>query len=302
MSPAGPPKLLIASIEKPKPPLVVILSVVLLFCFLGSISLVLFSSSNGDQVTAQIRWLRNSKLHADESTEDTFSSSNDDVSTNISHILFGIGGSVVSWPERSRYSTLWWVPNKTRGYVWLDAAPPCNVSWPDSPLPYRVSSQDVTEEFKYYISRAADRLSRILLESFRLELPNVRWFVMGDDDTIFFPDNLVAVLDRYDHRQMWYIGSNSESVEQDTTHGYEMAFGGGGFAISYPLAVEVANIFDGCLTRYDSLYGSDERIRSCISEIGVKLTREPGFHQVRTYVPFNYMFIYIYILFDSCFN
>ncbi|MCI40355.1 fringe-related family protein, partial [Trifolium medium] len=65
---------------------------------------------------------------------------------------------------------------------------------------------------------------------------------MGDDDTVFFTDNLITVLSKYDHNQMYYIGGNSESVEQDVIHFYTMAYGGGGFAISYPLAAELVKI------------------------------------------------------------
>lgn len=32
--------------------------------------------------------------------------------------------------------------------------------------------------------------------------------------------------------------------------------------------------------RYPELYGSDARIHVCMSELGVPLTKEPGFHQV----------------------
>ncbi|CAD6232316.1 unnamed protein product [Miscanthus lutarioriparius] len=46
----------------------------------------------------------------------------------------------------------------------------------------------------------------------------VRWFVMGDDDTVFFPDNLVTVLRKYDHEEMYYVGAPSESVAQDAAH------------------------------------------------------------------------------------
>lgn len=106
---------------------------------------------------------------------------------------------------------------------------------------------------------------------------------MGDDDTVFFTQNLVTVLAKYDHRQMWYIGGNSESVEQDEMHGYGMAFGGGGFAISYPLAAELADMLDGCLDRYFHFYGSDQRVSACVREVGVPLTAEHGFHQVRSF-------------------
>jgi len=105
---------------------------------------------------------------------------------------------------------------------------------------------------------------------------------MGDDDTVFFPENLVTVLGKYDHNQLYYIGGNSESVEQDVMHSYDMAFGGGGIAISYALAAKLVNIMDSCLHRYFYFYGSDQRIWACVNELGVSLTRERGFHQVYT--------------------
>jgi hypothetical protein len=123
-------------------------------------------------------------------------------------------------------------------------------------------------------------------ESFELGEENVRWFVMGDDDTVFFIENLVMVLAKYDHNQMYYIGGNSESVEQDVIHSYTMAYGGGGFAISYPLAKELVRVLDGCIDRYASFYGSDQKIQGCMSEIGVPLTKELGFHQVSFFIYF----------------
>ncbi|KAE9618087.1 hypothetical protein Lal_00041894 [Lupinus albus] len=201
--------------------------------------------------------------------------------TNISHILFGIGGSTTTWDTRRYYTELWWQPDVTRGFVWLEKEPDEDQTWPRTSPPYMVSSN--TSSFKYtcwYGSRSAIRIARIVKESFELGLSNVRWFVMGDDDTVFFPDNLVTVLSKYDHNQMYYVGGNSESVEQDLIHFYTMAYGGGGFAISYPLVKELVNILDGCIDRYAQFYGSDQKIQSCISEIGVQLTKELGFHQV----------------------
>lgn len=201
--------------------------------------------------------------------------------TNISHILFGIGGSAKTWNKRRHYSELWWKPNITRGFVWLEEKPSDKVTWPQTSPPYKVSGN--TSGFKYscwYGSRSAIRIARIVKESFELGLENVRWFVMGDDDTVFFTDNLVNVLEKYDHNQMYYIGGNSESVEQDMTHSYTMAYGGGGFAISYPLAAELVRVLDGCINRYASFYGSDQKVQACLTEIGVPLTKELGFHQV----------------------
>ncbi|KAJ0088146.1 hypothetical protein Patl1_31822 [Pistacia atlantica] len=199
--------------------------------------------------------------------------------TNISHILFGIGGSAKSWDTRQHYSDLWWRPNISRGYVWLEEKP--NRTWPQTSPPYKVSED--TSRFKYtswYGSRSAVRIARIVKESFELGLDNVRWFVMGDDDTVFFVENLITVLGKYDHNQMYYIGANSESIEQDIIHSYTMAYGGGGFAISYPLAAELVRVLDGCIDRYASFYGSDQKVQGCMAEIGVPVTKELGFHQV----------------------
>ncbi|XP_061360940.1 uncharacterized protein LOC133304878 isoform X2 [Gastrolobium bilobum] len=201
--------------------------------------------------------------------------------TNISHIFFGIGSSVKTWPKRRPFVELWWKPNVTRGSLWFDEKPPENESWPETSPPFRVSGN--TSSFKYtcwYGNRFAIRLARIVKETFELGLDNVRWLVMGDDDTVFFTDNLVTVLSKYDHNQMYYVGGNSESVEQDVIFSYKVAYGGGGFAVSYPLAAELARILDGCINRYAQLYGGDQKVQACIGEIGVQITKELGFHQV----------------------
>ncbi|XP_019439448.1 PREDICTED: uncharacterized protein LOC109345107 [Lupinus angustifolius] len=196
--------------------------------------------------------------------------------TNISHILFGLGGSAQTWHDRSNYSKIWWEPNTTRGFVWLDKKP--KISHTELLVPYKISHG--WRRFKYLHSASAVRIARIVYESFKLGLPDVRWFVMGDDDTVFFTNNLVTVLRKYDHNQMYYIGGNSESVEQDVLHSYDMAFGGGGIAVSYALAVQLARTMDGCLRRYFYFYGSDQRVWACVNEIGVPLTHEKGFHQL----------------------
>ncbi|PHU12015.1 hypothetical protein BC332_18945 [Capsicum chinense] len=108
---------------------------------------------------------------------------------------------------------------------------------------------------------------------------NVRWYIFADDDTVFIVDNLVKTLQKYDHNEWYYIGSNSESYVQNDYFSFDMAFGGGGYAVSTPLARVLARVLDSCLMRYPSLYSSDARIFSCLAELGVSLTHEPGFHQ-----------------------
>ncbi|CAN4120040.1 unnamed protein product [Withania somnifera] len=243
-----------------------------IFLFLASTSLVLYLSFVRHDL-----WFRCDYYSTVTTTHEYYDSL---PSTNISHIVFGIGGSARTWKDRKHYSQLWWKPNITRGFVWLDEEPePNSTSSAAGALPpYLVSSN--WKKFKFTHSQSAVRISRIVVDSFQVGLPNVRWFVMGDDDTIFFTDNLVTVLAKYDHRQMYYIGGISESVEQNVMHAYDMAFGGGGFAISYPLAEELVRVMDGCLNRYFNLYGSDQRVWACVGELGVSLIRERGFHQI----------------------
>ncbi|CAN4108275.1 unnamed protein product [Withania somnifera] len=154
-----------------------------------------------------------------------------------------------------------------RGFVWLDKAimsknQNMSITYSDynvtTSLPQIKISSD-TSRFKY-TNKKGDRSG--------IHSRNVRWFVMGDDDTFFVPENLVRVLRKYDHNQFYYIGSVSETHWQNHEFSYNMAYGGGGFAISYPLA-----------KKYPHLYGSDDRIQACMAELGVPLTKEVGFHQ-----------------------
>ncbi|XP_062184974.1 uncharacterized protein LOC133888663 [Phragmites australis] len=207
--------------------------------------------------------------------------------TMLQHVVFGIAASSRFWDKRKEYIKVWWRPQGAmRGYVWLDReVRESNMSTARTGLPaIRISSD--TSAFPYTHRRghrSAIRISRIVSETFRLGLPDVRWFVMGDDDTVFFPDNLLTVLNKFDHRQPYYIGSLSESHLQNIYFSYGMAYGGGGFAISRPLAEALARMQDGCLRRYPALYGSDDRIQACMAELGVPLTKHPGFHQYDVY-------------------
>ncbi|KAJ6362983.1 hypothetical protein OIU78_003220 [Salix suchowensis] len=161
-------------------------------CTVVSISLVVYSFLN------QSQWLpcpecQKSVISGHLKITNGYVSGDFHEKTNISHILFGIGGSEKTWNKRRLYTELWWMPNITRGYVWLDQKPPESETWPETSPEYRVSAD--TSRFKYTCSYG----SRVL---------------------------------------------------------------------------------DGCIDRYASFYGSDQKIQGCMSEIGVPLTKELGFHQV----------------------
>ncbi|KAG7593762.1 hypothetical protein ISN45_Aa01g025490 [Arabidopsis thaliana x Arabidopsis arenosa] len=198
---------------------------------------------------------------------------------SLNHLMFGIAGSSQLWERRKELVRLWWKPSQMRGHVWLEEQ--VSPEEGDDSLPPIIVSED-SSRFRYTNPTGHPsglRISRIAMESFRLSLPNVRWFVLGDDDTIFNVHNLIAVLSKYDPSEMVYVGNPSESHSANSYFSHNMAFGGGGIAISYPLAEALSRIHDDCLDRYPKLYGSDDRLHACITELGVPLSREPGFHQ-----------------------
>lgn len=202
--------------------------------------------------------------------------------TDLNHVVFGIAASAKLWKTRRNYIKTWYNSTTMRGVVWLDSPPEESSTRPDPTLPPIKISTD-TSHFPYKNKqghRSAIRISRIVSETLRLGMDNVRWFVMGDDDTVFVADNLVRVLNKYDHNQFYYIGSLSESHLQNIHFSYGMAYGGGGFAVSYPLAKALEKMQDGCIKRYPGLYGSDDRMQACMAELGVPLSKELGFHQV----------------------
>ncbi|KAI3667587.1 hypothetical protein L6452_42653 [Arctium lappa] len=202
--------------------------------------------------------------------------------TDLKHIVFGIAASSGLWRWRKEYIKLWWRPGETRGTVWIDNQVRTNKN---ESLPEIHVSRD-TSRFRYTNrqgTRSAIRISRVVSETMKLGFEDVRWVVMGDDDTVFILENLVRVLSKYNHEQYYYIGSSSESHVQNIFFSYSMAYGGAGFAISYPLALELEKMQDRCIQRYPSLYGSDDRIQACMAELNVPLTKEIGFHQFDVY-------------------
>lgn len=199
---------------------------------------------------------------------------------SLRNVVFGIAGSAQLWPKRKEYVKLWWRPDEMLGFVWLEEK--AEVAEGDAELlPQVLISEDISR-FRYTHSTghpSGVRIARIIQEIFKLGLPNVHWFVLGDDDTVFSPDNLLHVLKKYDYNEMYYIGNPSESHSSNTYFSHGMAFGGGGIAISHPLAETLSKMLDECLERYPSLFGSDDRLHACITELGVPLTKESGFHQ-----------------------
>lgn len=197
--------------------------------------------------------------------------------------MFVLGGSTRLWKFRRPYIESWWRENITRGNIWLDFAPPQDfLPWPSSSPRFQVN-EDITKLRVYpkLVSPNDVRIYRSILETFIIrDDKDVRWYVMGDDDTVFFVDNLVEVLGKYDHSKYYYIGANSESIKSNFDFSFEMGFGGGGYALSYSLVEALATRIDECIERYPYFRTSDILSASCSADLGVDLTIEKGIHQV----------------------
>ncbi|KAG2581441.1 uncharacterized protein LOC120711338 [Panicum virgatum] len=210
--------------------------------------------------------------------------------TSLRHVVFGIASSRRTLPLRIPLLRLW-LRAPARAFLFLDAPAPAPVVAGGLPrgLALRVSAD--ASRFPYTHPRglpSAVRVARIageLVAALEKEegegrRPPPRWLVLADDDTAFVLPNLLRALRGYDHREPWYLGSRSESAAQNAWHGFAMAYGGAGIAVSWPLARRLARALDSCVLRYPHLYGSDARIYACLAELGVELTHEPGFHQI----------------------
>ncbi|XP_021278540.1 uncharacterized protein LOC110412333 [Herrania umbratica] len=203
--------------------------------------------------------------------------------TDISHIKFILVSSKKTWKSRKPYIEAWWRSNQTRGNIFFDSPPAKDLlPWPLSLPPFRVNEdvKKLSVHRKLVVPEAA-RIFRSVLETFRLgDNEKVRWYVMGDDDTLFLVHNLVEVLGKYDHTQYYYIGMTSEAIKSNFDFSFNMAYGGGGYALSYSLVEALAPTIDECIERYPHLRVSDQLLSSCLADLGVDLTIEKGFHQI----------------------
>ncbi|KAI3667699.1 hypothetical protein L6452_42768 [Arctium lappa] len=244
-----------------------------IFIFMILILILILITTNPCSQTTQIL-LPNFNLNYYKNTHKTPYPNPETTPTNISHIVFGIGGATKTWQTKKHYIESWWTPNVTRGFLFLDQAPIQYLPWPPTSPPVRVSSDH--KGVPYTV-----RMARVVEETFREEKGGgVRWYVMADDDTVFLPENLVEVLNKYDHNGYYYVGMNSESIISNSLFSFGMGFGGAGFALSYPLVELLVKNFDGCLKKYQYYHGSDHILQSCLADLGVSLTQEKGFHQI----------------------
>ncbi|KAI5673677.1 hypothetical protein M9H77_14041 [Catharanthus roseus] len=201
-----------------------------------------------------------SKNNIDESSSSTL---------NLSHLAFGLEGSENTYHHRKHYLEEWWRPNITRGYVYLDTAPTGDLlPWSEKSPPYRVN--DDLSKLLEEIKPRSPLMPRMVHGIFELFHP--------EKNPLFFVDNLVDVLSKYDHRKYYYIGYSSEFVLSNYWFNFNQAFGGGGIILSCHLAKALVKDIDRCLRTYLDL-SADLMTMACLADIRVNLTPHKGVHQ-----------------------
>nr|GEU66631.1 glycoprotein-N-acetylgalactosamine 3-beta-galactosyltransferase [Tanacetum cinerariifolium] len=91
--------------------------------------------------------------------------------TNIYHLVFGLLGSTQAWHYQKPYIELWWRPNVTRGFLYLDTDPTNDLlPWSPASPPFRVSDDisNLLNEIKH-VAPIMARMVHGVIEVFREE-------------------------------------------------------------------------------------------------------------------------------------
>ncbi|KAI9017067.1 hypothetical protein BC832DRAFT_527390 [Gaertneriomyces semiglobifer] len=113
--------------------------------------------------------------------------------------------------------------------------------------------------------------------------PDAEWYVMLDDDTYVFFDNLAELLSDYNPEDKLYIGGKNMFIGCDGVktwgEGPFFAHGGSGIVISRGGMKAMMNGLDACIEKYKSCWAGDVRTALCMRDQGILLTSPGGFHK-----------------------
>ncbi|KAJ3196748.1 hypothetical protein HK101_007870 [Irineochytrium annulatum] len=112
--------------------------------------------------------------------------------------------------------------------------------------------------------------------------PDAKFYLIADDDTMFFLYNLLRTLTPFNPDDPLYLGYYTELASNDEDHGslVNMAFGGGGVVLSRKAMEIIAPHMNTCEHRYKDIFGGDERLALCLLEHGIHLSPNSHFHQL----------------------
>ena len=117
-----------------------------------------------------------------------------------------------------------------------------------------------------------------ILEWFLATHPNKKWFVIADDDTLFYLPRLKTVLNSYDPAEALYVGERYGYGRIGVSEGgYDYVTMGGGVALSRE-ALKRKLKCRHCSCPSDDMY-DDMMMGRWFHDIEINAAHEEGFHQ-----------------------
>jgi hypothetical protein len=145
-------------------------------------------------------------------------------------------------------------------------------------IPCQIQSSNVTDFLKRYFELFRMAWNNEYINKTSTKEKEIQWFAVGDDDTVWFINNLLHTLQQYNSSKSIYLGDVSDRTRQIVHHGGFFAYGGGGVLLSRPLALLFAKKTQEC-RRFGA--GGDARIGKCVTVVlNTSLTKNNHFHQM----------------------
>lgn len=115
------------------------------------------------------------------------------------------------------------------------------------------------------------------------KFPNAEWFVMIDDDTYVFLDNLQTFLKKHDPNKNHYFGSANmfegcDGVSVLGEGGPLFAHGGSGIVLSRNALKTMMGIVEKCIIKYKNCWAGDIRLALCLRDAGILVEDSRLFH------------------------
>ncbi|KAJ3099692.1 hypothetical protein HDU97_002861 [Phlyctochytrium planicorne] len=111
--------------------------------------------------------------------------------------------------------------------------------------------------------------------------PNADWYLMIDDDTYVFMDNVHTMLSKLDPSHPWYIGNANVFVGCDGVskfgEGPLFAHGGSGIVMSKAAMKIMLADLQACIIKYKDCWAGDVRVALCLRDLDIFITHSPGF-------------------------
>ncbi|KAJ3365720.1 hypothetical protein HDU91_002088 [Kappamyces sp. JEL0680] len=159
-----------------------------------------------------------------------------------------------------------------------------------TPTPSLDIQQSVpNEESKGWLADAHKNLPGFR-ELFR-RFPEAKWYMMVDDDSYVFLDNLDSFLQDFNSSLPYYFGAGNTFSDcdgvQSWRHSTAFAHGGSGILVSRGAMLRLQSLWEFCIVRYHGAsrrvltidcWAGDVRLGLCLRDAGVLLTNVKGFH------------------------